>query len=168
MSSAPTSPPPQRVLTAPDQQRGRVRQEFVSETWDGAQDALDALLKLPKPDPLTLDPSLTVVLPTFYYVTVRGRSSDDREPISGEGATCLYVREDDALTAADDAEWDGQRRAGADDPPLFFDVREIDVDHLPAWATTVRDDAFQQQRLPADDPVARRRVANQVALAGND
>ena len=133
---------------------------FLTRRGDNVEDAL------PKPDPSKLGPPLTGVLPTFYYVTVRGRSSDDRESISGEGATCLYVREDDALTEADDADWDAQRRASDGDPPMFFDVHEIDVDHLPAWATDVRDDVFQKQRLPADDPAGRRRVANEVALAG--
>ena len=122
----------------------------------------------PPPQAVFAEPAEQHTWPTFYYVCVRGRSPDDRALISGEGATYLYVREDDALSAVDDADRDAQRRADIGDPTLFFDVREVDVDHLPTWATTVRDDVLQKHRLPAFDPSARRRVATHAAIGADD
>ena len=122
----------------------------------------------PLPRTVFAEPAEQRTWPTFHYVCVRGRSPDDRTLISGEGAACLYVREDDALSEADDADWDAQRRADVGDPTLFFDVREVDVDHLPTWATAVRDHALQKHRLPALDPAARRRVATHAAIGTDD
>ena len=136
------------------------------------EELVNALLKLPKPDPAKLEvgaPGLVLFLgeqPVFYFVRVYGRSPNDRVYLSGAAANCVYCRRDDAESIADDAEWDAACAAGEDDEPFLCVVDEVDLDAFPAWATHVCDDWLRKHPLPRGDFAARRYLASQAVISG--